>query len=338
MSWARGSIGGSVMPCSESRSGPRDHRDSREVRTFVRWEPDSQTASGRAPTCPVGGHDGVEDQLAASSGSAEIGILAARGRCRCRGLGASPIRSRCRRVVGRRDAPNRSLQRPFPAPGGVGRDRPDGVRSDRCGSATDPGGDHHLREPHRHVAVVVLGAGQGPPAPGRVPSRHDRRVLRQGLPTFTKGTRATYRSTLVRIGGRTSEHRVRPALVGVAVVGTRDALHDRGDHGPDRVWSRGLPTEKMRDGSSAVLALGLGTGLKAIELNAATTKWVEDTEAGLVLLIPGDRPRRVPVRSRWVSAVRDAAARAQGGLLFRPERDHVNARHLTRVPGSAARG
>jgi hypothetical protein len=82
--------------------------------------------------------------------------------------------------------------------------------------------------------------------------------------------------------------------------------------------------------SLLVLAFGLGTGIKAVELNAATADWIEDTDTGLVLHVPGDRPRRVPVRREWEAPVRDAINRAAGGLLFGPERTEVNERHLTR--------
>lgn len=159
-----------------------------------------------------------------------------------------------------------------------------------------------------------------------------------GCARFTKGTRSTYRSTLLQVG---------ESYVGAPLFAPRalplptsdpEAPYTTAEITALWAWSRGLSTQAMRDGAAVILAFGLGTGIKAIELNAATTAWIDDTPAGLVVAIPGDRARRVPVRQRWELAVRDVLGRASGGLVFRPERDHVNDRHLTRFLERLPRG
>lgn len=155
---------------------------------------------------------------------------------------------------------------------------------------------------------------------------------------FTKGTRSTYRSTLLQVG---------EAYVGAPLFAPRALPLPTSDpeapYTADEIsalwgWARGLPTVSMRDGAAVVLAFGLSTGIKAVELNAATAAWIEDTPAGLAVDIPGDRARRVPVRKRWEPTMRDALARAGSGLVFRPERDHVNDRHLSRFLERLPRG
>jgi len=159
-----------------------------------------------------------------------------------------------------------------------------------------------------------------------------------GCAHFTKGTRSTYRSTLLHVG---------EAYVGAPLFAPRPLPLPTSDpespYTTEEIaalwgWARGLSTASMRDGAAVVLAFGLGTGIKAVELNAATSGWIADTPTGLVLDIPGDRARRVPVRQRWEPAVHDAVASAGGGLVFRPERDQVHDRHLTRFLERLPRG
>jgi hypothetical protein len=146
------------------------------------------------------------------------------------------------------------------------------------------------------------------------------RYVAQGCADKASGTQGNYRRQLRRVAA---------AVLGPGVYPPRPLpFHQSGPLTPysrDEEnslvgWSRGLSTERMRDGVVALLGLGLGAGLEAREIERARAGWIEHDARGLTVVVEGERARHVPVVARWKWAVRDALAKSDGGLLFRSGR------------------
>jgi integrase len=143
------------------------------------------------------------------------------------------------------------------------------------------------------------------------------RYIAQGCAAKASGTQSNYRRILRRVAA---------AVLGPAVYPPRPLPlqqsgplppYSRDEEAALVGWSRGLPTARMRDGVVVLLALGLGAGLEAREVERARADWIEQDAHGLTVVVTGDRSRRVPVVRRWDWAVRDAVDKSRGGLLFR---------------------
>lgn len=88
-------------------------------------------------------------------------------------------------------------------------------------------------------------------------------------------------------------------------------------------WADRLRAPGRRAGVLTLLALGLGAGLSAGEINHLGVSDVNDDGTGLVVTVPESRPRTIPVRSRWEPVLQQLVAdtRQQHGAeayLFRP--------------------
>jgi hypothetical protein len=155
------------------------------------------------------------------------------------------------------------------------------------------------------------------------------RFVTEGCAHLAEGSRANYRSVL---------HRVGAAVLGPLVYPPRPTFRASPRLAPYSEtevralvgWSRGLATSQMRDNTQALLGLGLGAGLKSEEISVARTRWVEHHGTGLVITVPGERARRVPVGAEWEWAVSAAVVRSGQGLLFLPDRSTVTAKQLSR--------
>jgi hypothetical protein len=146
------------------------------------------------------------------------------------------------------------------------------------------------------------------------------RFVAHGCAELAKGTRINYRRILRRVGAAVLGPPIYPERPLALEKSDPSAPYSFQDERALTGWSRGLPTDRMRDAAIALLGLGLGAGLTAREINLAEADWVEQAPAGLVIAVPGGRSRRVPVVARWEWAVRDALAQASGGPLFLPGR------------------
>ena len=94
-------------------------------------------------------------------------------------------------------------------------------------------------------------------------------------------------------------------------------------------WARGLPTERMRQRVGVIIALALGAGLHAGEIEAATAACVHPMfPTGFEIRVRGNRARRVPLVSRWDATLHDAVFRSRGGSLLFPNQAKVRERAI----------
>jgi hypothetical protein len=152
-----------------------------------------------------------------------------------------------------------------------------------------------------------------------LPDTIDRYIAR-GCADKASGTQSNYRRILRRVAAAVLGPDVYPPRPMPFQQSGPLTPYSRDEEAALVGWSRGLPTERMRDGVVALLGLGLGTGLEARDIERARASWIEHSTHGLTVNVEGDRGRRVPVVRRWEWAVRDALATSNGGLLFRAGR------------------
>ncbi len=85
-----------------------------------------------------------------------------------------------------------------------------------------------------------------------------------------------------------------------------------------RQWALGQPGAKVTDAQS-MLALCAGAGLSAGEMLRARSEHVVQTPNGQDVIVPGSRPRRVPLLHEWESTMTSVMRERVGdGWLFRP--------------------
>ncbi|MGK0716805.1 hypothetical protein ACR5KS_12240 [Leucobacter sp. W1153] len=117
------------------------------------------------------------------------------------------------------------------------------------------------------------------------------------------GTRRNYRSYLDRISKVLcpDEH---PYTYTPQNRKSTVAPYSAGEMEQFRAWAvnQSNPTKRRR--AMAMLALCVGAGLASSEVALITPKQVEITSAGIVIEVPGNSPRRVPVVPEWDSWVR----------------------------------
>ena len=152
------------------------------------------------------------------------------------------------------------------------------------------------------------------------------RFITEGCTHLKPGTRTNYRSQLWQVGA---------AVVGHTLFPPRSACLRASDllppYSPAEVtelvsWSRGLPTASMRRDSWALLALGLGTGMRAEEITRAvgTDASVEDGIAVIQVIGTGGRVDRVvPIHHPWADHVLELAAESGPRPYFRTDRTRI---------------
>lgn len=88
-----------------------------------------------------------------------------------------------------------------------------------------------------------------------------------------------------------------------------------------RSWAASRPTPKMRRDAGVLLALGLGCGLSAEDINPLRAGHVDVTDRGVDVHIGGRRARTVTCLAAWEALLSDAvAAVGADELLFRSRR------------------
>lgn len=137
-----------------------------------------------------------------------------------------------------------------------------------------------------------------------------------GCAHLASGTGQNYRHSLRRVGEAVVGPPMYPPRPLPLSQSDQVRPYSRSDERSLAGWARGLPTPRMRNGAVALLGLGLGAGLQSGEMELADASWINTTEAGLTIVVPGRRARRVPVVAAWEWAVRDALDRSGDGPLF----------------------
>jgi hypothetical protein len=146
------------------------------------------------------------------------------------------------------------------------------------------------------------------------------RYVAHGCADKAPGTQSNYRRILRRVAAAVLGPDVYPQRPLSFQASGPLAPYSAAEEAALAGWSRGLPTERMRDGVVALLGLGLGAGLDAREIERVGADSIEHGPHGLTVIVTGQRPRQVPVVGRWEWAVRDALSKSCGGLLFRSGR------------------
>lgn len=75
-----------------------------------------------------------------------------------------------------------------------------------------------------------------------------------------------------------------------------------------RSWAAGQVTPTARRDAITLLALGAGAGLATEDIDGLTAGMVTVSDAGVLLSVPGRRPRLVPVLAEWEEPIIAAAA------------------------------
>jgi len=133
----------------------------------------------------------------------------------------------------------------------------------------------------------------------------------------TKASKNTIRSRLLRI----SEALLTPeAIVGaLRPLGSSDpsAPYSAVEQVALRSWATVQPTAEKRRSAGALLALGIGAGLSGKEIiECKATDLISDAD-GVVVLVRGDRARRVPVTRAWEDGLRTQRSGDENSPLFR---------------------
>lgn len=152
------------------------------------------------------------------------------------------------------------------------------------------------------------------------------RFITEGCTHLSPGTRLNYRGQLWQVGAAVVGHTLFPPRS--VALRAPDLLPP---YSPAEVtelvsWSKGLPTASMRRDSWALLALGLGTGMRAEEITRAvgTDVTVEDGIAMVKVLGTGGRiDRVVPIHHLWAGHVLELADESGAGPLFRMSRTRI---------------
>ncbi len=156
------------------------------------------------------------------------------------------------------------------------------------------------------------------------------RFIVEGLAHLTKGSQATYRSQLRRLGEVVLGP---PEYPGVATPmrGSDPTRPYSPDEMADLVgWARNLSTERQSAGVLALIALARGAGLKTSELNVVVAADVLRDADGLSVAVREKRPRSVPVQRQWEWAIERTLASAGDGLLFQAHRTKPTDKHVSR--------
>ncbi|MFG1782646.1 hypothetical protein ACGFIU_09410 [Rhodococcus oryzae] len=82
-------------------------------------------------------------------------------------------------------------------------------------------------------------------------------------------------------------------------------------------WAPRQRSAVRRQGLAAVVAIGVGAGLRAAEMLNVRASDVRRRGEHVIVAVRGSRARQVPVRPEYAAAVLEVAERAGGGHLFR---------------------
>lgn len=149
------------------------------------------------------------------------------------------------------------------------------------------------------------------------------RWMATGLRELAIATRRNYRA-IARTAGRVlADPRTLPVKVPSVPTPRAEWPYTSREIGVLTVWAAGQRTAYARHNAVAMVALGLGCGLRAHEFLTLRGRDVTVDDAGVMVTVTaGQWPRTVPVLARWEAEVADLAAEVDpGAYLFRPDRE-----------------
>lgn len=179
---------------------------------------------------------------------------------------------------------------------------------------------------------------EGLGSPGPAPAAVIEAFVAHGLSHRSESTRGTYRSVLRQLTGVARPGRA-PGYRG-SVAAPPYSVSERAELFS---MARAQPKRWRRHSGLAVLALGIGAGLRTEEIVAVTGDDVVCSGRTVTLQISGTRAREVPVRGTEARVIGTLAGEVGGGHLFHPEpanrrtANFVNdfCGHLVADPGAA---
>jgi hypothetical protein len=153
------------------------------------------------------------------------------------------------------------------------------------------------------------------------------RFITEGCTHLSDGTRLNYRSQLWRVGAAVVGHTLFPPRSVPLQASESWGPYSSAEITELVSWSRGLPTQAMRRDSWALLALGLGTGMRSEEISRTVGTDVREEE-GIVLLnvlgSGGKINRVVPVHHHWAGEVLQVARESGERPFFQPNRNRIH--------------
>lgn len=152
------------------------------------------------------------------------------------------------------------------------------------------------------------------------------RFITEGCAHLSEGTRLNYRTQLWRVGTAVVGHGLFPPRSVPLKASAVRRPYTTAEITELASWSRGLPTESMRRNSRALIAIGLGTGMRPPEIaRAIGTDVREKGELVLVDVIGsgGRTDRTIPVLRPWAGEVLELARESGGRPYFRADRTRI---------------
>lgn len=154
--------------------------------------------------------------------------------------------------------------------------------------------------------------------------------LQNGTRHLGKRSVATYRSRLTAMQKALLPWQLRTGeLTPIGRVGASEP-YSQGQVAALHTWAVQQGTVYRKVNGHILLALGLGAGLSAGEVEQVRCRHVVVDDEGVMVEVVGERPRLVPVLAEWeevVAAVAQAAMN-QDQFLFKPKREQAQAKNL----------
>lgn len=122
-----------------------------------------------------------------------------------------------------------------------------------------------------------------------------------GCPTFKEAARANMRSQLLRMSEVLLHISEVPRRLVPLNASDPSRPYRRNEQISLRSWANGQSTPSRRANARLLVAAGLGAGLAASEIGNLRIRDIEVDEFGVVVVVTGERARRVPVVAEWTA-------------------------------------
>lgn len=154
------------------------------------------------------------------------------------------------------------------------------------------------------------------------------RFIIEGCAHLKKGTQLNYRTHLWKIGAAVVGHRLFPPRALPLQRSEVSPSYSTTEVSELRAWARGLPTPHMRRNARALLAIGLGAGLTSQEVTSLVGTDVQRHSGVVLVEVPGELARTVPIHKVWADEVADLARESGPRAFFMPERTRITRRDI----------